>query len=117
MAGARGLDPERIRAGYVERPVVAVNGRIVEDYDRDQFPEIRRWLRSLRRFEASYDDVHVQVLSQNAAVATMMHHLRWTDSAGTAGEWNSAWTAVFRQESGRWKIAYSHESTAQPVGR
>src|SRR6185312_9245116 len=62
MAGARGLDPERIRAGYVERPVVAVNGRIVEDYDRDQFPEIRRWLRSLRRFEASYDDVHVQVL-------------------------------------------------------
>ena len=29
MAGGRALDPDRIRAGYVERPVVAINGVIV----------------------------------------------------------------------------------------
>ena len=116
MAGARSLDPERVRAGYVEHPLVAVNGHIVEDYDRDQFPGIRGWLRSLRHLEASYDHVHVQVLSPQAAVATMMHHVKWTDSAGTPGEWNSAWTAVFRPENGRWKIAYSHEST-EPDGK
>lgn len=115
MAGARSLDPERIRAGYAERPVVAINGRIVEDFDRDQFNDTRQWLRSLRQFDASYDRVHVQVLSPNAAVATMLHHLQWTDSAGTPGEWNSAWTAVFRQEKGDWKIVYAHESTAEPA--
>jgi len=59
----------------------------------------------------------VQVLSPTAAVATMMHHLRWIDSAGMTGEWNSAWTAVFRQEHDRWKIAYAHGSTAEPNGR
>lgn len=40
----------------------------------------------------------------------MNHHLRWTDTTGIAGEWNSAWTAVFRLVQGRWKIVYSHES-------
>ena len=30
MAGARALDPDRIRAGYVDRPTVAINGRVVE---------------------------------------------------------------------------------------
>ena len=85
MDGAHALDPDRIRAGYVEQPVVAINGQIVEHYDRDQFPEIRRWLGSLRQFDATYDHVHVQVLSPSAAVATMLHHLRWTDTAGGAG--------------------------------
>jgi ketosteroid isomerase-like protein len=115
MAGARSLDPDRVRAGYIEHPVAAINGRIVEDFDRDQFDETRRWLRSLRQFDATYDQVHVQVMSTSAAVATMRHHLRWIDSAGAPGEWNSAWTAVFQQVDGRWKIAYSHESTAEPA--
>ena len=115
MAGARALDPERIRAGYVDDPVVTINGVIIEDFDRDQFDETRRWLRSLRHFDARYDHVHLEVLSPAAAVATMNHHLRWRDSTGTTGEWDSAWTAVFRRIEGRWKIVYSHESTPQPA--
>ena len=117
MAGAHALNPDRIRAGYVEQPVVAINGRIVEHYDRDQFDNIRHWIASLKQFDATYDRVHVQVLSPTAAVATMMHHLRWTDTAGVPSEFNSAWTAVFREVDGQWKIAYSHESTAEPVAR
>jgi hypothetical protein len=115
MAGGRALDPDRIRAGYVDRPVVSINGRIVDDFDRHQFDETRRWLRSLRHSDASYDHVHLEILGPSAAVATMNHHLAWTDTTGTSGKWNSAWTAVFRLIDGRWKIAYSHESTAQPV--
>lgn len=109
MAAARALDPAGIRAGYVDRPTVAINGLILEDFDR-QFHETERWLGSLRQLDASYDNVHLEVLSPTAAVATMNHHLRWIDTTGTAGEWNSAWTAVFRQGDGRWKIVYSHES-------
>jgi len=111
IAGARALDPARIRAGYADRPIVVINGLIIDDFDRDQFDETRRWISSLRQFEASYDHVHLEVLSPAAAVATMNHHLRWTDTTGLAGEWNSAWTAVFRRIHGRWKIVYSHEST------
>jgi len=117
IAGAHALNPDRLRAKYVEQPVVAINGQIIEHYDRDQFPEIRRWLGSLRQFDATYDHVHVQVLSPSAAVATMMHHLKWTDTAGVPGEFNSAWTAVFREVNGQWKIAYSHESRAVPDGQ
>ena len=53
MAGARALDPDRIRAGYVDRPTVTINGRIIEDFDRNQFDEVRRWFSSLSRFEAA----------------------------------------------------------------
>jgi hypothetical protein len=113
MAAAEALNPDQIRASYVDRPVVAVNGLIIDDFDRDQFNGTRQWFRSLRRFDGSYDHVHLEVLDRRTAVATMNHHLKWTDTAGTPGEWNSAWTAVFRLIDGRWKIAYSHESTPQ----
>ena len=114
MAGARALDPARIRAGYVDRPIVVINGLIIDDFDRSQFEETRRWIGSLRQFEGSYDHVHLEVLSPASAVATMNHHLKWTDTTGIAGEWNSAWTAVFRRIEGRWKIVHSHESV-QPA--
>ena len=113
MAAAKALNPDQIRASYVDRPVVAINGLIIDDFDRDQFSGTRQWFRSLRRFDGSYDHVHLEVLDRRTAVATMNHHLKWTDTAGTPGEWNSAWTAVFRLIDGRWKIAYSHESTPQ----
>jgi len=116
MAGGRALDPDRIRAHYVDRPIVAINGLIVVDYDR-QFDETRRWLRSLRQFNASYDHVQLEVLAPGAAVATMNHHLTWTDTTGMSGEWHSAWTALFRRTDGRWKIVYSHESTPQRTAR
>jgi hypothetical protein len=116
MLGAKALDADRIRAGYAPSPVVAINGRIIEDFDRDQFPVTRQWLRSLRQLDAHYSNVHVHVLSPTAAVATMNHHLSWTDTAGVAGEWRSAWTAVFQQIEGRWRIVYSHESVATPSG-
>jgi ketosteroid isomerase-like protein len=109
MAAARALDPAGVRAGYEDRPTVAINGLIVEDFNR-RFEETERWLGSLRQLDASYDNVHLEVLGPTAAVATMNHHLRWIDTSGTTGEWNSAWTAVFRQSDGRWKIVYSHES-------
>lgn len=115
MAGARALEPERIRAGYVDQPSVAINGRIIGDFDRDQFDEVRRWFRSLTRFEAEYDHVRLEVLGPHAAVATMYHHLRWWDTAGAVGEWNSAWTAVFHQTGGQWKIIHSHESVPLPT--
>lgn len=115
MVGARALNPERIRAGYVNAPIVAINGLIIDNFDRDQFDETRRWFGSLRQFDARYDHVHVEVLSTASAVATMNHHLKWTDTTGRVGRWNSAWTAVFRRIEGRWRIVYSHESTAQPT--
>jgi len=114
MTAGRALNPDGIRAAYVDRPVVAINGRIIENFDRDQFDDVRRWFRSLRRFDASYDHVHLEVLGPGTVVATMNHHLRWIDSAGTSVAWNSAWTAVFRRIDGQWKIAYSHESTPAP---
>jgi hypothetical protein len=112
MAGASALDADRIRAGYAARPVVAINGMVIEDFDRDQFVETRRWLGTLRHFEARYDNVHLEVLGPTSAVATMNHHLKWTDTIGLTGEWNSAWTAVFRHIGDRWQIVQSHESVA-----
>ena len=109
MAGARALNSDRIRAGYVAKPIVAINGVIVDSFER-RSDSTQQWLGSLRSFDATYDNVHLEVLAPDAVVATMNHHLRWTDTTGAYGEWHSAWTAVFRRVEGGWKISYSHES-------
>ena len=109
MAGARALDAARIRARYAEKPTQVVNGVIVEDFN-NQFEGTRRWLESLRQLDATYDHVHLEVLAPAAAVATMNHHLSWSDTTGATGQWHSAWTAVFRIIEGQWKIVHSHES-------
>ena len=109
-AGARAMDPDRIRAAYAPHPTVAINGTILPDFDTT-FGATRQWFGSLRQLEVTYDDVHLAVLAPDAAVATMSHHLRWTDADGTPGEWHSAWTAVFQRRASGWQIIYSHEST------
>jgi ketosteroid isomerase-like protein len=116
MAGARALDPARIRKGYVTKPTVAINGVIVDDFDT-QFEGTKHWLGSLRRLDATYDNVHLEVLTPDAVIATMNHHLRWSDTTRVDGEWHSAWTALFRRIDGEWKIAYSHESETLPARR
>ena len=114
MTAARQLDAARMRAGYAEHPVVAVNGIIIDDFD-ERFDGTRQWLGSLRVLEATYDNVHVEVLAPDVVVATMNHHLTWSDTTGAPGEWHSAWTGVFRRIGGEWRIIYSHESLPLPV--
>jgi hypothetical protein len=110
LAGARGRDPARIRAAYAPRPTVAINGVILADFDA-RFAATEGWLVSLRSLDATYDNIHLDVLASDAAVATMNHHLRWLDATGALGEWHSAWTAVFQRHGGAWRIIYAHEST------
>lgn len=113
IAGARALDPTRIRSAYIARPTAAINGVIIEDFDA-RFEETKHWLGSLRRLDAAYENVHLEVLAPDAVIATMNHHLTWTDTNSVDGEWHSAWTALFRRLDGEWKIAYSHESETRP---
>ena len=110
MAGARALNPDQIRAAYAPHPTVAINGVILDDWQA-HFAAIRPWLTSLHTLDATYDNVHIEVLGTDAVVTTMNHHLSWTDATGGLGEWHSAWTAVLRCSEDRWRIVYSHEST------
>ena len=116
MDGARALDAARIRAGYVAQPTLAVNGAIIENFDT-RFEETKHWLGSLSHLDAIYDNVHLEILTPNLAIATMNHHLKWTDTVGVDGEWHSAWTALFRKIDGAWKIDFSHESETSPERR
>ena len=110
IAGARGRDPARIRAAYAPRPIVAMNGVILADFDA-RFATTEGWLGSLRSLDATYDNIHLELLASDAAVATMNHHLRWIDATGALGEWHSAWTAVFQRHGDALRIIYAHEST------
>lgn len=110
MAGATALDPDRIQAAYSPHPTVAVNGVILADFSV-YLATVRPWLTFLRALDATYDNVHLEVLTPDAVVATINHHLRWTDAIGCSGEWHSAWTAVFRHNDDQWRIVYSHKST------
>ncbi len=112
-AAAEARNPDPIRAGYAENPVLVLNGVIIEDFDA-QFQLTRQWLGSLRAVEGSHRNVHMEVLASDVVVVTSNDDLAWTDTTGAEGEWHSAWTGVFRRLDGQWKIIYAHESVALP---
>ena len=111
IAAGQALDAERIRAGYAENPVVALDGVIIDDFDA-RFEMTTQFFGALRVAEGHYDNLHMEVLAPDAVVVTRNDHLSWTDTSGMAGEWHSAWTGVFRRIDGEWKIVYAHESTS-----
>jgi len=94
--------------------VVAINGTILDDYHA-HFAGVRTWLKSLQAIDARCDDVHLEVLAPDAVVATMRHHLSWTDGMGAPGEWHSVWTAVCRKGAAGWRILYAHQSVTPPT--
>ncbi len=110
VAAGRALDAERVRAGYAEDPVVALNGVVIDDFDA-RFEMTKQFFGALRAAEGYYDNLHVEVLAPDAVVVTRNDHLSWTDTSGMTGQWHSAWTGVFRRMDGEWKIVYAHEST------
>ncbi|NNG17468.1 MAG: SgcJ/EcaC family oxidoreductase [Gemmatimonadales bacterium] len=95
---------------YEPDAIVAGNAFLYPSFE--QFAEdARDFYRTLQQIDlAVWDEMHVQVLGEDAAVLTAT--VRWssTDTAGVRLDLKGAWTAVFVQRDGRWRICARHES-------
>ena len=75
--------------------------------------DAREFYDTLRQVDlAVWDEMHVQVLSEDAAVLTAT--VRWssTDTAGVRLDLKGVWPAVYMLRNGRWRICTRHESFA-----
>jgi uncharacterized protein (TIGR02246 family) len=106
----RAKDAAEALSHYEPDAVVASNASLYPSFER--FAEhAREFYRTLRSIDlAVWDEMHVQVLGEDAAVLTAT--VRWssTDTAGGRLDLKGVWTAVFVQRDGRWSICSRHES-------
>jgi uncharacterized protein (TIGR02246 family) len=95
---------------YEPDAIVASNASLypsLEEFAADA----REFYRTLRQVDlAVWDEMHVQALSDDAAVLTAT--VRWssTDTEGVRLDLKGVWTAVYVQRDGRWSICARHES-------
>lgn len=61
-----------------------------------------------------WGDVHVDVLSEDAAVVTATYSIPHRTPAGRRHVIAGAWTAVFARQDGEWKIIQEHLSDVPP---
>jgi uncharacterized protein (TIGR02246 family) len=95
---------------YEPDAIVASDGFLYPSFDR--FAEnIREFYTALRQVElAVWDEMHVQVISGDAAVLTATFRWSSTDKAGVHTDLKGVWTAVYVRRAGCWKILARHES-------
>lgn len=74
-------------------------------YD-DMVAGLRRTFPSLRSIEGGFSDIHVIVLSADAALATATFREAITDAGGKTTRVRGAASWLWRQLDGRWRIAY-----------
>lgn len=59
---------------------------------------------------AAWEDVHIQVIDEQAATFTARFRYGFTDVNDQLSELKGVWTALFVLEEGCWKIRLRHES-------
>jgi ketosteroid isomerase-like protein len=66
--------------------------------------------RNMQQPKWTWDDMHVDVLAQDAAVVTATYHVPHLTPRGMPHVIAGAWTAVFQRRAGRWVIVQEHLS-------
>lgn len=101
---------------YEPDAIVASNASLYPSFEGFA-TDAREFYRTLQKVDlAVWDETHVQVLDEDAAVLTAT--VRWssTDTAGVRLDLKGVWTAVYVQRDGRWSICTRHESFGPLAG-
>jgi uncharacterized protein (TIGR02246 family) len=109
----RSKDAETALGFYEPDATVASDGDLYASFEAFA-QQARVFYRTLRDIHvAVWDEMHVDVLSPDAAVLTAT--VRWssTDTTGVRTDLQGVWTAVFVRRGARWRIRARHESFAR----
>lgn len=111
----RSEDAKSALGWYLPDAIVASQGALYPSFEH--FAEdTRDFYADLQQVDlAVWDEIHVQVLGEDAAVLTAT--VRWssTDNAGVRTDLKGVWTAVFVRTADCWRICARHESFVPQV--
>lgn len=110
-AGTRDLDE---MFSYYSDDAVAVEIGIIDYSWEEHKKKTKAFMSTVSGYSYTWEDVEVDVLSEDAAVIYGYYNYMMKDQSGDVYEGKVAWTWVFAKEEGDWKIRHTHIST--PVG-
>ncbi|MBC7790221.1 MAG: nuclear transport factor 2 family protein [Anaerolineae bacterium] len=119
VAAAYDFSRENVAANLISlypdtgRVVAAAAGRVTTSMDTLRRDIAAFWEnvgRNMRNPEWKWQEIHVDVLSRDAAVMTATYRIPHMTPAGAPHEIGGAWTAVFVKRDGRWVIVQEHLS-------
>jgi ketosteroid isomerase-like protein len=107
-AAERQLDAEALRAHFAAVPDFHVydDGQRVS-YDT-MMARVRAGFSGLRSIEGGFNQIHVIVLSPDAALATAEFREAVTDRSSVTTRAHGAASWLWRRIEGRWRIVYGH---------
>jgi uncharacterized protein (TIGR02246 family) len=107
-AGTRDL--EDMFSYYSDGAVAVEIGQI--DYSWEEHKEkTKAFMATVSDYSYTWEDVEVDVLSEDAAVIFGYYNYMMKDQSGDVYEGKVAWTWVYAKEEGDWKIRHTHIST------
>lgn len=79
--------------------------------------DVRAYYKILKEVNlAAWDEIHIRVISRNAAVFTAQFRYSFTSKDNNRTDLQGIWTTLYVRDKGRWKIRVRHESFAENKG-
>lgn len=102
-------DLERMFSYFSNNTITLEHGEI--DYSWEEHKKAaREMMANIAEAKFTIDEMAVDVLSPDVAILYGKYHFSMTDKSGNTLKGNQAWTWVFYQEEGGWKIRHVHVS-------
>jgi len=79
--------------------------------------DVRAYYKILKEVNlAAWDEIHIRVISRNAAVFTAQFRYSFTSKDNNRTDLQGIWTTLYVRDKGRWKIRVRHESFVENKG-
>jgi ketosteroid isomerase-like protein len=104
------IDIDAALSHYTDDMVAISNTKVFSSRE-ELAAELSGYYSILKRVNhASWEDINIQIISQNAATFTAKFNYGFTSKDGEHTDLKGVWTALFILDKGRWKIRLRHES-------
>ena len=91
--------------------LIAISNTTVFSSREELAAELSKYYDILKRVDhASWENINIQIISENAATFTAKFNYGFTNKAGEHTDLRGVWTALFKLDKGKWKIRLRHES-------
>ena len=106
-------DAENALSHYTEDVIAVSNVKLFPSFE-SLADDIKEYYKNLKEVNyASWDDIHIHVISETAATFTAQFRYGFTDMDNQKTDLQGIWTALFIRDGGSWKIRLRHESFSQ----
>ena len=106
-------DAENALSHYTEDVIAVSNVKLFPSFE-SLADDIKEYYKNLKEVNyASWDDIHIHVISETAVTFTAQFRYGFTDRDNQKTDLQGIWTALFVRDGGSWKIRLRHESFSQ----